>query len=210
VIRTDSTKAFAAERMCGEWKAPETESDSALRPASRASTATWSSSGRVTGEHDLPRGVVVGDHHAGTGEGLDVLAAAEHREHPTGPGLPAGPLHQPAALDDEREPVLLLERSRSDERGQLTERVPGHRDGRLVETVEPGEARAEDGGLGELRAVGDPREGVLADELGDAFEQVGPDRGDEVAHLGGLARLAGKEEGGGHADNLASIAANME
>src|SRR3712207_7823705 len=51
-----------------------------------------------------------------------------------------------------------------------------------------------DGGLGEAGALLHAREGVLADELAAAREQLGRTVGDEVAHVGRVAALAGEED----------------
>ena len=67
-----------------------------------------------------------------------------------------------------------------------------------VERAPAGDGGAEDGGLLEAGALLDPREGVLADEVEAAVEQLGLPLRDEVAHVGRLGSLSGKEHGGGH------------
>ena len=118
--------------------------------------------------------------------------------------------HQAAAQHDELERVVDGEHAGGGQRGQLAERVAGGGAGRHVvgEPAPAGDRRAEDRGLLEAGALLDARERVLADELEAALEQLGAALRDEVAHLGGLASLAGKQQGGVcdqvHADTLTS------
>src|SRR5579859_5263379 len=59
-----------------------------------------------------------------------------------------------------------------------------------------GEAGAEDGRLGESRAVLHAGEGILAHRLDHDLEQVRPDSGDRLSHVGRLAALAGEQDRG--------------
>ena len=69
----------------------------------------------------------------------------------------------------------------------------------MTDRLPSGEARAEDRGLREVRALVDPRERIGPDEQLNALEQIWPLFGDRVAHLRGLASLSGEQNGcGGH------------
>jgi hypothetical protein len=146
-------------------------------------------------EHDLAGGVVVGDGHVAMLGDLArlVLGGADEREHRAGV---VGLGHQAAAEDDELERGVAVQRAGGGQRAELAEAVAGGDAGLEAGGLVAGQARAEDRGLGEARALVSAREGVLADELDHPVEQVGRDACHEVAHLGCLAALAGKERGG--------------
>src|SRR5215208_3967561 len=145
-------------------------------------------------QHDLSRGVVVGDGDARVGRDLAclLLRGADEREHRA---RVVGLGHQAAAEDDELQRVVAVEDAGGGQRGQLAEAV-ARGDARLQpERVVGSEARAEDRGLGEAGALLDAGEGILPHELGRPVEEVGSEARDAVAHLGGLAALAGEEHG---------------
>ena len=85
-----------------------------------------------------------------------------------------------------REGVVERQDAGGVQRAELAERVAGGHGGLDVERGPAGDGGAEDGGLREARALVDALEGVLADELDDALEQVGELTRDVVAHVGGL------------------------
>src|SRR4051794_30319648 len=145
-------------------------------------------------EHDLAGGVVVGDGDlGGRGDRAGVVGgAAEQREHRA---AVVGLGHQAAAQDDEAQRVLDRQHARGGERAELAERVAGGHGGLDVEHGPAGDARTEDGRLGEARALLHALEGILADQLDAALEQPGQLAGDVVAHVGGLGALAGEEQG---------------
>ena len=104
--------------------------------------------------------------------------------------------HQAAAQDDQLERVVDGQHARGGQGGELAERVAGGGGGAHVAGQRPpaGDRGAEDRGLLEAGALLDARERILADELGAALEQVGGTLRDEIAHLGGLAPLAGEQQ----------------
>ena len=118
--------------------------------------------------------------------------AAEQREHPAVARPLAGLLHQPPAQHDELEPVALAQAAGGDERAELAERVPGHEVAdpppRAVPAPDrgpPGEARAEDRRLREVRALLGARERVLADQL------LHERRGGPAARAATVSRMSG-------------------
>jgi hypothetical protein len=125
-------------------------------------------------------------------------AGPEQREHSTCVPIPrpagsalARPLHQSAAQHDQLQPVALIECTGGDEGAQLSQRMAGHVVAvGAAERFPPGEARAVDRRLGEVRALVDAREGILAHGLGHRFEQVRAHARDLLAHAVGLAPLA--------------------
>ena len=122
---------------------------------------------------------------------------------PSGVGLG----HQPAAQHDELERVLDGEDAGGREGGELAERVAGGgAAARGRERAPAGDRGAEDGGLLEAGALLDAGEGVLADELEAALEQLGRALRDEVAHVGRLGPLSGEEHGGGHVRHNTTLA----
>ena len=129
-----------------------------------------------TGEHHLPGRVVIGhDHPVLLGKALDLLLRRpQHREHPFRIArLRNG--HQLAASDRELEARQRVERAGGDERAELTQRVPGECDGAHApaELHPAGDARAEDRGLREPRAVADAGERILTDEIDALLAQRG-------------------------------------
>lgn len=153
--------------------------------------------GEWAGEDDLLRGVVVGDDEVMPArQRLGLFALGPHDDH-AARALYCRAVHQPPALGDDLQAVVLGQGARGDERADLAERVAGIEVGLgAAEALEPRERGTEDRGLREARAVRDPREGILAHAGGDALGQVRPTRGDRVGHAGLLAALAGKEEDG--------------
>ena len=117
--------------------------------------------------------------------------------------VPAARLgHEPAAQDDELERRVRVDRPGGDERRELAERVPGDRHDVVahvaIERPPAGDARAEDRRLGEAGGLRRAVERVGAHEVQAAVEQLGRMGGDEVAHPGHVAALAGEECGGRH------------
>ena len=199
-----SVKSGTASAMNGEWKAPATLSSRTRTPSSRSAEPGLAQRPALAGEHELAGGVVVGDGDAvGLGEADDRgVVAAERGEHGAVAAAGAGLGHEAAAQGGEAERVALGEGLGDGEGGQLAEGVPGDGDGRLVELGAhggvAGQGGGEDRGLGEARVLVGAGERVLADDLRDEVEQLGPDLGDAVAHVGRLAALPGEEDGGRH------------
>ena len=138
------------------------------------------------------------------GKAVGVLVGgAEQGEHAAAARALAGLPHQAPAQHDQLECVELVDGLGGHQRGELAQRVPGHRGRRLQRpggAAPAGDARAEDRGLRETGAVGHAGEGILADELQAVLEEVGGLGGDEVAHPGLMRALAGEHDRGRHAN----------
>ena len=155
-ISTRSSAAVnggTASAIIGEWKAPVTGSSIARSPSSSAAALAPSKPARspdsttCCGELSLATASP-----CGSASSCGVLggAPAHQREHAAVAGALARLLHQPAAQRDQLEPVALAQAAGRDERGQLAERVAGHEIARRSpERLPPGQAGAEDRGLGE-------------------------------------------------------------
>src|SRR5437763_8542328 len=99
-------------------------------------------------------------------------AGPQHRGHAALLALS----HQRAAEDDQIEPILLRDRTCGDQRAELAQRVTGHAVALgAPELLPSSETCAENCRLGELRAVVDPRERILAHGLDRRLEQVWAD-----------------------------------
>ena len=134
--------------------------------------------------------------------GLVGVGADERDHRAVGVGLG----HQLAAQDDELERVLGGEDAGRREGGELAERVAGGELRLEVERAPAGDRGAEDGGLLEAGALLDAGEGILADEVEAAVEELGLPLRDEVAHVGRLGSLSGEEHGGGHVRHNTTLA----
>ena len=211
IAASAASSSGRAAAITGEWNAPVTGSATARRPCSRAAAAAASNAPLGARQHDLVGRVVVRDREAGgLGDRSRVLggALAEQREHRAVARALARLLHQPPARRDEPQPVLGAQRLGGDQRGDLAERVAGVRGAGhagVAQPLEADDARAVDRRLRVARAVVDARERIVADDLASEREQVGTRRRDVVAHLGGLASLAGEQEGGGLGASLTAV-----
>jgi hypothetical protein len=129
------------------------------------------------------------------GERRGAVAVATDGEHC--PGFPTASrvIHDAPAGDHDAQTVGVFDRSCRRQGPDLAERVA-----REVlrpwpaELLVAGDRGAVDGRLGVGGAVGNPLEGVLADQLGREIEQVGADGGDELAARGIADALPRKQD----------------
>ncbi len=181
----------------GEWKAPATGSRIARLPSSPATSSARSKFSRSPASTICPGALSLATIRLAALRDLRglVLVGPDQRDHRA---TVVGLGHQPAAQHDELERVLDREHARGGKRGELAERVAGGGAGLdvVLEPAPAGDRCAEDRGLLKAGALVDAREGILAYELEAALEQLGAALGDEVAHIGGLAPLAGEQDRG--------------
>jgi hypothetical protein len=115
------------------------------------------------------------------GERRGAVAVAADCEHCPGLASASRVIHDAAAGDNDAQPVGVVDRPSGGQRADLAERVAGKvLSPRPAELLIAGDRGAVDGRLGVRGAVGNPLEGILADQLGREVEQVGPDGGDEL------------------------------
>jgi len=91
--------------------------------------------------------------------------------------------------------VVVVKRTGGDQRTHLAQRMTRHQlGGRPAQGLPSRQAGAEDRRLREVRPLVGPGERILADRLHGELQKFGPDAGDQVAHLRGLAALTGEEK----------------
>ena len=180
----------------GEWKAPATPSAHARLPRSLAVVAARSERLPVPGQHHLPGSVVVGDRDAAPAAATSAASSArgadqgEHRARVVGLG------HQASAQHHERERSSRSSTPAAASAASSPSECPAVTEGLRSSASQPARLAQKMAGWAKRVLSSDAREGVLADELDGALEQVGGAPRDEVAHVGGLAALAGEQRGG--------------
>ena len=180
--------------VCGAGHQRRVEGAGDVEPARASVGARFSLGQRVerAGEHQLARGVVVGDREGELGgERPDgQVVAAEEGGHP--PGRRFG--HRLGAHTHDREGVLELQGLRGDQGGVLAQRVAGGGEDVLGPVALPGGDRAEEQrGLLETGALVKAAERVEAEQLQAALEGTGAAQAG--VHAFGMAALPREEDG---------------